>query len=180
MKKIFLLLLIISGFTQAFAEDTSSKITIKNSSSSTQQVTGIYIQGLATGNSCDVLTGNTNTPAHGISWGALWKKMSFASDDTQTLGANFLYQMMHHLLYQTYMGGADCTPGKGQCVVLAPDTNKWCINLGIVKEDSVRVSGAINATNDLLSLAESKQIKITCDDVKLSCVANSAVTQSFP
>jgi hypothetical protein len=181
MKKIIFLLLAGLSFTHAIAEDSSSKITIKNSSSSTQQVTGIYVQRLATGNSCDVLAGNTNTPTHGTSWGALWKKMTFASGDTQTLGANYLYQMVHHLLYQTYLGGANCTPGVGQCAMFTsnPNTNKWCINLGIIKGPSVRVSGAISGSNDLLSLAESTQIKITCDDSKLTCTANTSVSQNF-
>ncbi len=182
MKKVILISLALF-VSNAFAVDTTSKITIKNATNlTTYEVSGFYIQQLTTGNSCDVLSGNTHTPSHGTAHGVIWKPVKLAPNDTMELGANFLYQMMSQLLYQTYENsGPDCTPGSGQCAVgNIPDTNQWCIRLGVIKGSPMLPTGAVSSNNDLLSLGHSNQIKISCNDAKSTCRASTEVTQNIP
>ena len=181
MKKI--LFLFIFCATNLFAEDSSSNITLVNAGAFTQVIKGFYIQKLATSNSCNALVGEATTPANGVSLGAMWKELRLTPGETHEIGASFLYQMMHQMLYPVYIlnpiGGSQCTPGSGKCMAGdAPNTAQWCINLGISTGAPVGPTQSIGA-GDLLPLVDSVQIKITCDDSTFTCTADLPTTQNI-
>jgi hypothetical protein len=180
---VFSFFLILSSFN-AQATDSTSEITIRNSSgSTTYNISGFYIQQLATGGACNALAGHSATPTHGSAFGAMWVPATISPAGTYVIGANFLYQAMTHLLVQVYqLSGANCVPGAGDCRAAGagPNTNQWCIKLGVVKGTPVASTAAIAEADDLLLLADSTQIIVTCNDEEITCIANTPTVQDFP
>jgi len=181
MKKLSLIYLMLMSFN-TYAADTSSDITLNNSSGSSVSLSGIYIQSFASSAACNNIVYG-NFPSAKKAYGVMWKTQTIAAGSSQNISANLLYQMISQMNFTYSMnsaGGANCTPGVGQCEVGdAPNTNQWCIKLGLTKGSVVGVGETIADGDDLLPLIDSQQIIVTCSDLSSTCVANTPATQAF-
>jgi|JI10StandDraft_1071094.scaffolds.fasta_scaffold1432118_1 hypothetical protein len=164
------------------AAETSSNITLHNTSGSAVSVRGFYIQKFASGGSCTNISYGS-FPSAKRSYGSIWRTHSVDAGSSKSLGANTLYQMLSQATYVytiNSLGGANCTPGVGQCDAgNAPNTNQWCINLGLSKGTPKGGGELIDDADDLLPLLSSLEIKISCDDTTATCVADTPTTQDF-
>ncbi len=181
MKKLSFIYLLLMSFN-TYAADTSSNITLTNSSGSSVNISGIYIQSFASTAACNNIVYG-NFPSAKKAYGVMWKDQIIAAGASQNLGANLLYQMISQMNFTYVMnsaGGSNCTPGEGQCDAGdTPNTDKWCIKLGLTKGSVVGVGENIADGDDLLPLINSQQVIITCSDVTATCVADTPSTQTF-
>ena len=169
--KLLLTLLLIARSAVA---DSTSNITLATTASYT--VTGVYLQALYAGSSCSGtnLCLNTPTPA----CGAMWTGGLVMNNQSVTLGANYLYEMIDIATYEGYQDdGAinpHTTPGANSYNF---GLNSWCIKLGVAAGEPVIPQASV--TTALLPLVISISIPITCYDNTITCVATTPTTQNF-
>ncbi len=158
-------------------QDTSSSITLNHNTGGSIDVTGIYIQALCYNSGCSTTT-NGYANKHGLAFGAMYNNVTFANNASTTIGSNFLYNMVHHALYQANHTsstlGSTYTPGqKGT----GDSNNAWYIKLGVITSTPAAHTNAI--ATEALTYASSTSISTTCNDTTFRCTAGSSSTQSF-
>ncbi len=151
---------------------TTSGISIKNVSTSTYNLTWIYIQTLYSPQGPEGIN-------YGAAVGALWSNVTLAPSATTNVGANFLYNMIMNYLYQNNLSttsGDVFTPGN-------INGTPWLLFLGVVEGPTITTTYTISSTlghgNDLVyidqnpSTSYSQQICVTCNDASQTCVLQS-------
>ena len=166
---------------------TPSNITIQNIGSSAITVTGIYIFNL-TSNPTDCTT-DTLLDSEGNPYGALWSpKVTVAANQTKSIGANYLYNMMMLFLYEAYAEGYTgldiYTPGN------ANGNSQWCLWFGITNQtvgtDSLTSSnGNLELSNTLVQFIIGDPpisfTNVTCNDSTRLCSTTDTIQpQPFP
>lgn len=166
----------------------SSGVSIKNISSSSITVTGLYIFTL-TSNPADCTTA-TLYDSPGDPFGALWSpQVTMTQDQIEYVGANYLYNMMMLALYDAkvagYTGGHLYTPGNAE-----DNNNTWCLWLGVTDQavgtDGLTSStGSLEPTNTLVQFITGDPpvsfTNVTCNDATRTCSTTNAISpQPFP
>lgn len=157
-------------------------------------VTGIYIFNL-TSNPIDCTT-STLYDSEGNPYGALWSPIvTVAQNQTKSIGANYLYNMMMLFLYGAYVEGRTTqiyTPGNAE-----DSKNQWCLWLGITNqvvgtEELTCSTCALNPSNILVQYIPAVPphipadppisfTHITCDDSTRLCSTTEIIQpQPFP
>ena len=174
--------------TSDMVSATSSGVSIKNTGGSSITVTGIYIYNL-TSNPSDCTT-SALFESEGNPYGALWSpKVTMTQNQTKSIGANYLYNMMMFFLYGAYVAGQAAqiyTPGN------AEDGNShWCLWLGITNQtvgtNSLTCSNCALESSNILAQYISPAdplisfTNVVCDDATRLCSTSDTVQpQPFP
>ncbi|MDP1574848.1 MAG: hypothetical protein Q8L78_07965 [Coxiellaceae bacterium] len=170
------------------ASATLSNVSIKYTGDQpSHTVTGIYIYTLTSNpNDC---TSSTLFESEGNPYGALWSpKVTMTQNQTKSIGANYLYNMIMLFLYGAYVEGqaaAIYTPGNAE-----DGNSEWCLWLGITDQlvgtDNLTSStGSLNPGNILVQFILGDPPKsfthITCDDATRLCSTTDTIQpQLFP
>jgi hypothetical protein len=170
------------------ASATPANVSIQNTGSGGAiTVTGIYIFNL-TSNPSDCTT-SALFESEGAPYGALWSpKVTVAQNQTKSIGANYLYNMMTLFLYGVYVEGQAAqiyTPGNAE-----DGNNQWCLWLGITNQtvgsDALRCSNcSLNLSNTLVQFIFGDPpisfTNVTCNDSTRLCSTTDTIQpQPFP
>lgn len=164
------------------ASGTLSNLRIKNTGGSSRTITGIYIFTL-TSNPSDCTT-STLYDSQTDPYGALWApKVTITQNQTISIGANYLYNMMMLSLYEAYIAGytgGHYTPGNAE-----EGNHEWCLWLGITDElttpgDPLPLGSQlvqyIDPDNTPINFTN-----VTCNDSTRTCsTADTIQPQPFP
>lgn len=150
-------------------------------------VTGVYIFNLTSApNDCTI---SALFESEGNPYGALWApKVTMTQNETKSIGANYLYNMMMLFLYGAYVEGQTgtdiYTPGN------ANGNNEWCLWLGVTNQtvgtDSLTCSTcSLNLSNILVQFIFGDPpvsfTNVRCDDTMRVCSTTDTIQpQPFP
>ncbi len=173
----------VLSFGGLSSEDSASGLTIKNTSGSSVNVTGIYLTSLDIADPLNPHPCFGSIVAGANAFGALWAPVDVPAGGVVEIGKNYLYNSMLAFLYQTtqVVGSVPVTtPG---APFPASDPPLWCTRLGLTKSAPLPQVSAIPLLDTLIVhnfSDEAEEILISCDDTQQSCTTTIPSEQSFP